>query len=92
MIESMFEKFTRRVRLQIAGVSFISINMDFQFKRLIHAHQHPLKAKPARTAYFQPHLVTTFYPIEGSILRRHMHMPQSSNHSFRHFKKTGRAH
>src|SRR5262245_55169484 len=87
-----FDQFTGGFRLQIAGVAFVSVDVDFELKTFVHADEMFLQDHGARAAYFQGHVLAVFHAIKLRILRMHVDVPQRANHSVLHLKKARRAH
>src|SRR6266478_9260949 len=64
---SCFDQFARCIRLEIARVSFIRVNVDFEFEALVHADQHFVESETASAADLKPHFAAGLHAVVASV-------------------------
>ena len=88
----LFHQLARRVGLEVAGVAFVGVDVDFELEAVVHAHEQFIERDGAGAADLQVHLVTRFHAMVVRVRRVHVDMAQRADDAVRHLKKSSRPH
>jgi len=73
--------------LEVAGVAFVGVNVDFQLEARIHAAKHLIQHNAALTANLEFHRVTRLHAIKVSVYWTHVDVPHRADDALLHLEE-----